>query len=98
MGTEILVLTYLTTPLIFVVNIALLLKGKLPNPKALVLLLLNIVFMGYFIVSGLLGEYFIQAYLVGGFFLIPFQILALIAATLLRYKVSKLIGNICNVT
>lgn len=50
-------------------------------------------FMGYFVVSGLLSEYFIQAYLVGGFLLIPFQILALIAATLVVSKVRKLIGS-----
>ncbi|NDW17118.1 hypothetical protein GTQ48_16505 [Alteromonas genovensis] len=49
--------------------------------------------MGYFVVSGLLSEYFIQAYLVGGFLLIPFQILALIAATLVGSKVRKLIGS-----
>lgn len=90
MGTEILVLTYLTTPLIFVINIALLFKGRFPNSKALVLLLLNVVFMGYFIVTGLFSEHFIQAYFVGGFFLITFQIIALLVATLLRYKVSKL--------
>ncbi|MEQ3644977.1 hypothetical protein [Alteromonas sp.] len=93
MGTEILVLTYLTTPLIFLANVVLLFKSKFPNSKALVLLLLNVVFMGYFVVSGLLSEYFIQAYLVGGFLLIPFQILALIAATLVGSKVRKLIGS-----
>ena len=98
MGTEILVLTYLTTPLIFVVNVALLLKGKFPNSKALVLLLLNLFFMGYFVVSGLISGYLIQAFLAGGFFLIPFQIIALIVATLLSSWVSKLIGNIYNVT
>ena len=98
MGTEILVLAYLTTPLIFIVNIVLLFKGKFPNSKAVVLLVLNVVFMGYFVASGLLSGYFIQAYLVGGFLFIPFQILALIAAVLLASKVSSLIGNICNVT
>ena len=98
MGTEILVLTYLTTPLMLVFNAALLFKGKFPNSKALVLLLLNLVFMGYFVVSGLLNGYLIQAFLIGGFFLIPFQTIALIVATLLSSKVSKLLGNICNVT
>ena len=69
---------------------ALLFKGRFPNSKALVLLLLNVVFMGFFIVTGQFSEHFIQAYFVGGFFLIPFQIIALLVATLLRYKVSKL--------
>ena len=98
MGTEILVISYLTTPLIFLVNVGLLFKGTFPNPKALIFLVLNTLFMGYFAISGYLEGYLIQAYLIGGFLLIPFQILGLFVAVLLGSKLAKHLGSSDNGT
>ncbi|MEI8623597.1 hypothetical protein P4S67_03520 [Pseudoalteromonas sp. B137] len=98
MGTEILVITYLTTPLIFLINVGLLFKRRFPNPKAIILLALNTIFIAYFLISGVIDGYLLQAFLVGGFLLIPFQLLGLLAAALLGSKLGSLLGNIDNVT
>ncbi|MDO6713417.1 hypothetical protein Q4567_22020 [Aliiglaciecola sp. 2_MG-2023] len=98
MGTEILAITYLTTPLIFLINVMVLFKRKFPNPKAIILLALNTIFIGYFLVSGVIDGYLIQAFLVGGFLLIPFQLLGFLTAVLFAGKLDRLLGNIDNVT
>ena len=98
MGTEILVISYLFVPIIFLVNLGLLFKRRFPNPKALIMLLLNLLFMGYFIVVGYLQGYLVQAFLVGGFLLIPFQLFALLMAALFGSKLAKIIASRSKVT
>ncbi|WP_024608445.1 hypothetical protein [Pseudoalteromonas sp. TAB23] len=73
MGTEIVVLSYLTTPIIFFISIGMLFKTSFPNAKAVILLSVNTLFIGYFIIEGFISGYLLQAFLVGGFLLIPFH-------------------------
>lgn len=98
MGTEIFALSFVTTPLIFLVSLGLLFRRKFPNPKAIIILTLNTIFIGYFLITGILGGYLLQAFLVGGFLLIPFQILCLLAAVLFGGKLGNKLGNVSNVT
>jgi hypothetical protein len=49
MGTEILAISFFTTPLIFLISVGLLFKRKFPNPKAIILLALNTLFISYFL-------------------------------------------------
>jgi hypothetical protein len=92
MGTEIFVLSYLVTPLIFLVSIGLLFKTKFPNAKAIIVLIVNSLFLGYFLLSGALDGYLLQAFLVGGFLLIPFQIVSLSLAYIFGAKLKSYIG------
>jgi hypothetical protein len=98
MGTEILVISFFTTPLIFLINVGLLFKRKFPNPKAIILLVLNTLFISYFLVTGFIDGYILQAFLVGGFLLMPFQVLGVLAALLCGGKLGEKLGNVSNVT
>jgi hypothetical protein len=98
MGTEIFVIFFIITPLIFVVNIFLLFRGKWPNSKALIILISNSLFLGYFCISGASEGHFLQAFLVGGFFLIPFQVVSLLLASFLGDKLEKYLGGCGKVT
>jgi hypothetical protein len=92
MGTEIVALSYLTTPLIFLISMGLLFKTKFPNAKAIIILTVNLLFLGYFLVSGAMAGYLLQAFLIGGFLLIPFQLVSLLLAYLFGRKLNSYIG------
>ena len=79
----------------FLMNIALLFKRKWPNSKALVILISNSLFLGYFCVDGAMSGHLVQSFLVGGFFLIPYQVISLTLASLFSSKLDKLFGR-CN--
>ena len=98
MGTEITVISFLTTPLIFFLCVILVFKTKFPNSKAIIILSLNLIFLGYFLISGYVSGYLIQSFLVGGFLLIPFQIISIAAAYIFGNKLAKYIGSYGNVT
>ena len=98
MGTEKVVISYLTTPLILIVSLLLLFKTKFPNGKAIVLCVLNLIFMSYFVISGAIGGYLLQAFLVGGFLLIPFQLASILLSYILGGLVSKWMRNGKHVT
>jgi hypothetical protein len=98
MGTEILAISFFTTPLIFLISVGLLFKRKFPNPKAIILLALNTLFISYFLITGLIDGYIIQAFLIGGFLLIPFQVLGVLAALLFGGKLGEKLGSVSNVT
>jgi hypothetical protein len=98
MGTEILVISFFTTPLIFLISVGLLFKRKFPNPKAIILLVLNTLFISYFIITGLIDGHILQAFLVGGFLLVPFQVLGVLAALSLGGKLGDKLGSVSNVT
>jgi hypothetical protein len=97
-GTEILVIFFLITPLMFLVNIGLLFKRKWPNSKALIILLSNSLFLGYFCIEGAMSGYLVQAFLVGSFFLLPYQVISLILASMFSSKLDKLLGRCHEVT
>ena len=98
MGTEILAISFFTTPLIFLISVGLLFKHKFPNPKAIILLVLNTLFISCFLITGLIDGYIIQAFLIGGFLLIPFQVLGVLAALLFGGKLGEKLGSVSNVT
>jgi hypothetical protein len=70
----------------------LLFKTKFPNAKAIIILTVNSLFLGYFLVSGAMGGYLWQAFLIGGFLLIPFQLVSLLLAYLFDRKLNSYIG------
>jgi hypothetical protein len=98
MGTEIFAVSFVTTPLIFLITVGLLFKRKFPNPKAIIILILNAIFISYFVVVGFIDGYLLQAFLVGGFLLIPFQIFGVLIALLFGGKLGKKLGYVTNVT
>jgi hypothetical protein len=98
MGTEILAISFFTTPLIFLISVGLLFKRKFPNPKAIILLALNTLFISYFLITGIIDGYILQAFLIGGFLLIPFQVLGGLAALLFSGKLGEKLGSVSNVT
>jgi len=98
MGTEIIVLSYLTTPIIFIISFGMLFKTRFPNPKAVILLSVNTLFIGYFLIEGFFSGYLLQAFLVGGFLLIPFQIISLLLAYVFGKKLQSRMVKNSNVT
>ena len=61
-------------------------KTSFPNPKAVILLSVNVLFIGYFIIEVFFSGYLLQGFLIGGFLLIPFQIISILLAYLLGKK------------
>ena len=94
MGTEIVVLSYLTTPIIFIISIGMLFKTRFPNPKAVILLSANTLFIRYFLIEGFFSGHLLQAFLIGGFLLMPFQIISLVLAYIFGRKLqSRMVQN-----
>ena len=98
MGTEFLTISLFTTPTILLVNLGILFRGGFPNPKAIIMLLSNVLFILFFIVTGLIDGYLKQAIVIGGFLLIPFQLITLILATILGKSLREKLRRISEAT
>jgi hypothetical protein len=92
------VVFFLITPIMFVINICLLFKRRWPNANALIILSSNTLFLGYFCITGAIEGHFVQAFLVGSFFLIPFQVVSLLLASFLGAKLDRLLHRHVKVT
>ena len=98
MGMEIFHIFYWTTPVVFLINIGFVFVKSFPNVKALVFLMLNVMFIGYFLLDGYFAGYLIQSYLIGGFFLLPFQMLVLFIVIIFSNKLNSYAANTNDVT
>jgi len=89
MGTEIFSFLLFIPIIFFILNI-LGLRSPSTRNKALYILVINTIFMSYFLISGFIGGSFKQHLVFASLLFVPFQIITLgITWTLLKYSSSK---------
>ena len=91
MGNEIIVLFLIVPLIVFGLNVWALLKTK-NRAEYCILFFLNIIFLGYFFVSGIMTDDVMQSILFGCVLFVPFQMISMLGATLLPYGVKGLWG------
>jgi hypothetical protein len=89
MGTEIFSI-FLFIPIVFFILNILGLRPPSTRKKALYILIINTLFMSYFLISGFIGGSFMQYLVFASLLFVPFQIITLgITWTLLKYSSLK---------
>jgi len=93
MGSEILSIFLFITLLFYILNI-LALKSPINRRKALLILVINSLYLSYFCIAGFIDDFFMQSLLLASLFFVPFQLVTLVITwVLLKYLPSKSEGS-----